>query len=35
MDAGVPLKKPVGGLIAMGLIRNYGEDKYAVLSDIL
>ena len=34
MDAGVPLKKPVSG-IAMGLIKNPGEDKYAVLSDIL
>ena len=34
MDAGVPIKKPVSG-IAMGLIKNPGEDKYAVLSDIL
>ena len=34
MDAGVPIKKPVSG-IAMGLIKNAGEDKYAVLSDIL
>ena len=34
MDAGVPMKKPVSG-IAMGLIKNPGEDKYAVLSDIL
>ena len=34
MDAGVPMKKPVAG-IAMGLIKNPGEDKYAVLSDIL
>ena len=34
MDAGVPLKSPVSG-IAMGLIKNPGEDKYAVLSDIL
>ena len=34
MDAGVPLKNPVSG-IAMGLIKNPGEDKYAVLSDIL
>ncbi len=34
MDAGVPLKAPVSG-IAMGLIKNPGEDKYAVLSDIL
>ncbi len=34
MDAGVPLKQPVSG-IAMGLIKNPGEDKYAVLSDIL
>lgn len=34
MDAGVPLKRPVSG-IAMGLIKNPGEDKYAVLSDIL
>ena len=34
MDAGVQIKKPVSG-IAMGLIKNAGEDKYAVLSDIL
>ena len=34
MDAGVPMKKPVSG-IAMGLIKNPGEDNYAVLSDIL
>ena len=34
MDAGVPIKNPVSG-IAMGLIKNAGEDKYAVLSDIL
>lgn len=34
MDAGVPMKKPVSG-ISMGLIKNPGEDKYAVLSDIL
>ena len=34
MDAGVKIKKPVSG-IAMGLIKNAGEDKYAVLSDIL
>ena len=34
MDAGVKIKKPVSG-IAMGLIKNPGEDKYAVLSDIL
>ena len=34
MDAGVNIKKPVSG-IAMGLIKNSGEDKYAVLSDIL
>ena len=34
MDAGVPMKKSVSG-IAMGLIKNPGEDKYAVLSDIL
>ena len=32
--AGVPMKKPVSG-IAMGLIKNPGEEKYAVLSDIL
>ena len=32
MDAGI--KKPVSG-IAMGLIKNAGEEKYAVLSDIL
>ncbi len=34
MDAGVKIKKPVSG-IAMGLIKNPGEAKYAVLSDIL
>ena len=34
MDAGVKMTKPVSG-IAMGLIKNAGEDKYAVLSDIL
>ena len=34
MDAGVPLKRPVSG-IAMGPIKNPGEDKYAILSDIL
>ena len=34
MDAGVKIKQPVSG-IAMGLIKNPGEDKYAVLSDIL
>ena len=34
MDAGVPLKAPVSG-IAMGLIKNPGEEKYAILSDIL
>ncbi|ATV54802.1 polyribonucleotide nucleotidyltransferase [Prevotella intermedia] len=34
MDAGVPIKKPVSG-IAMGLIKNPGEEKYTVLSDIL
>ena len=34
MDAGVPITRPVSG-IAMGLIKNPGEDKYAVLSDIL
>src|SRR5574344_382863 len=34
MDAGVPMKEPVSG-IAMGLIKNPGEDKYAILSDIL
>ena len=34
MDAGVPMKKPVSG-IAMGLIKNPGEDKYAILSDTL
>jgi polyribonucleotide nucleotidyltransferase len=34
MDAGVPINKPVSG-IAMGLIKNAGEDKFAVLSDIL
>lgn len=34
MDAGVPISNPVSG-IAMGLIKNPGEDKYAILSDIL
>ena len=34
MDAGVPINNPVSG-IAMGLIKNPGEDKYAILSDIL
>lgn len=34
MDAGVKIEKPVSG-IAMGLIKNSGEEKYAVLSDIL
>ena len=34
MDAGVPINKPVSG-IAMGLIKNAGEEKFAVLSDIL
>ncbi|MGN0036146.1 MAG: polyribonucleotide nucleotidyltransferase [Bacteroidaceae bacterium] len=34
MDAGVKIHKPVSG-IAMGLIKNPGEEKYAVLSDIL
>lgn len=34
MDAGVQLKKPVSG-IAMGLITNLENGKYAVLSDIL
>ena len=34
MDAGVPMKKPVSG-IAMGLIKNPGEEKYAILSDII
>ena len=34
MDAGVPITNPVSG-IAMGLIKNAGEEKYAVLSDIL
>lgn len=34
MDAGVKIMNPVSG-IAMGLIKNAGEDKFAVLSDIL
>ena len=34
MDAGVKMAKPVSG-IAMGLIKNPGEEKYAILSDIL
>jgi len=33
MDAGVPLKSPVAG-IAMGLVMNEANGKYAVLSDI-
>ena len=32
MDAGVPIKSPVSG-IAMGLIKNPGEDKYAITID--
>jgi polyribonucleotide nucleotidyltransferase len=34
MDAGIKIKKPVSG-IAMGLITDGGNDKFAVLSDIL
>ena len=34
MDAGVKIKKPVSG-IAMGLITDQGNKKYAILSDIL
>ena len=34
MDAVVPMKKPVSG-IAMGPIKNPGEDKDAILSHIL
>ncbi len=34
MDAGVKIKKPVAG-IAMGLITKPGNEKFAVLSDIL
>ncbi len=34
MDAGIKMKKPVSG-IAMGLITDGGNDKFAVLSDIL
>jgi polyribonucleotide nucleotidyltransferase len=34
MDAGVKMAKPVSG-IAMGLIKNPDEEKYAILSDIL
>ena len=34
MDAGVKLKKPVSG-IAMGLITDEGNKKFAILSDIL
>ncbi len=34
MDAGVPIRGAVSG-IAMGLIKNAGEEKFAVLSDIL
>ena len=34
MDAGIQIKKPVSG-IAMGLITDKGNEKYAVLSDIL
>ena len=34
MDAGVQIKNPVSG-IAMGLIKDAGDDRFAVLSDIL
>lgn len=34
MDAGIKIKKPVSG-IAMGLISEGGDGKYAILSDIL
>ena len=34
MDAGIQIKKPVSG-IAMGLITDKGNEKFAVLSDIL
>lgn len=34
MDAGIQLKKPVGG-IAMGLITNEDSSKFTILSDIL
>lgn len=34
MDSGLKIKKPVSG-IAMGLITDKGNEKYAVLSDIL
>jgi len=34
LDAGMKMKKPVSG-IAMGLITDKGNDKYAILSDIL
>lgn len=34
MDAGVKIKKPVSG-IAMGLITDAGNEKFAILSDIL
>ena len=33
MDAGVPILNPVSG-IAMGLIKNEGEDDYVILKDI-
>ena len=33
MDAGVPLKSPVAG-VAMGLIMDEANDRYAILSDI-
>ena len=33
MDAGVPISEPVAG-IAMGLIKNEGEDKVVILTDI-
>ncbi|MBN1776985.1 MAG: polyribonucleotide nucleotidyltransferase, partial [Clostridiales bacterium] len=33
MDAGVPIKSPVAG-VAMGLIKDEGSDKVAVLTDI-
>jgi len=33
MDAGVPIKKPVGG-VAVGLITDESEEKYVILTDI-
>jgi polyribonucleotide nucleotidyltransferase len=33
MDTGVPIKAPVAG-VAMGLVKNEGDDRFAILTDI-